>query len=80
MNHTFQIQALEQGKVIERIVFMNPPENLGSMGVFISSVLLSFGGFLAVLFSSLRNSRCSTVDCLCFKCDRENLVSTDGTV
>tara|TARA_R100001163_G_C4914792_1_gene97527 strand:- start:112 stop:348 length:237 start_codon:yes stop_codon:yes gene_type:complete len=50
-------------------------ENLGTIGVFASSLLLSLGGFFAMIFTGLKNSRCKDISCCtgCIKCTRENL-------
>ena len=47
--------------------------NLGEIGVFISSVLLSLGGMVAVVFASCRQSRCKKIEMCGIVCDRENL-------
>lgn len=46
-------------------------EDLTSIGVFISGILLSIGGLVAILFSSFKASRCITIDCGCSKCTRK---------
>ena len=47
--------------------------NYTELGIFISGILLSCGGFLALLLGNIRRSNCKEVNCLCFKCKRENL-------
>ena len=48
-------------------------EDLGSISVFISAVLLSLGGCFSIVFAHLRKSNCRIIDCCCFKLQRENL-------
>jgi len=55
-------------------------ENLGTIGVFASSLLLSLGGCIAVVFSSLRQSRCKNISCCGVSCQRENLQAPEITV
>ncbi len=48
--------------------------NLTDLGIFLSSLLLSISGLLAVLCSSLRKSNCSTIKCCkCMEIERTNL-------
>ena len=61
-NFTFAAQEI----VIER-----PKENLTTWGIFLSSLLLSCGGFIAILFDSIKKSRCKTIDCGISKCTRD---------
>ena len=46
-------------------------ENLGTISVFISAILLSCGGFIAMLFSSMKASRCVNIDCCGISCKRK---------
>ena len=46
-------------------------ENLGTISVFISAILLSCGGFIAMLFSSMKSSRCVNIDCCGISCKRK---------
>ena len=64
------------------VIYVNTgmKENLGTLGVFLSSLLLSLGGCIAVVFSSFRQSRCKNISCCGLKCDRENIPSADLTV
>lgn len=49
-------------------------EGLTGLGIFLSSLLLSISGLLAVLCSSLRKSNCSTIKCgNCCEVQRNNL-------
>ena len=50
---------------------INNKENLGTISVFISAILLSCGGFIAMMFSSLRSSRCVDVNCCGITCKRK---------
>ena len=47
--------------------------NYTELGVFISGILLSCGGFLALVLGNIRRSNCKEVDFMCIKCKRENL-------
>jgi hypothetical protein len=40
----------------------NNNESLTELGIFISSLLLSLGGCIAVCFTALRNSRCREIN------------------
>ena len=42
----------------------------GSISVFICSILLSFGGFISIIASSCRRSRCTELGCCGSKCLR----------
>lgn len=55
------------------IIYPNREEDLTTMGIFISSLLLSIGGLLALTSEACRRSRCSKLDLCCIKCDREVL-------
>ena len=49
-------------------------EGLTGLGIFLSSLLLSISGLIAVLCSSLRKSNCSTIKCgSCCEVQRSNL-------
>jgi hypothetical protein len=47
--------------------------NYTELGIFISGIILSVGGFLALLLTNIRKSNCSQINCGCFSCSRENL-------
>lgn len=47
------------------------PYDLGEISVFISAVLLSLGGFIAIIGSNIRRSRCSNIICGSTKCKRD---------
>jgi hypothetical protein len=38
-------------------------DKLSSLGVFISSILLSAGGLFAIIFAWINKSRCSSIKC-----------------
>ena len=62
---------------------IHPPEHqedLSTMGVFISSTLLSLGGCLSIIFAHLRRSNCSVIDFGCCKIQRENLNINDDVL
>jgi len=46
-------------------------DTYGSLSVFISSLLLSLGGFIGIILSQLHKSRCSKISCCGIKCSRE---------
>lgn len=54
-------------------------DDYGSLSVFISSLLLSLGGFIGIILSQLHKSRCSQISCCGFKCKRD-VVSEDNVV
>lgn len=48
--------------------------NLTDLGVFISGIILSCGGLLALIGSQCRNSKCKKITIgKCIKLDRENI-------
>jgi hypothetical protein len=46
-------------------------ENLGTISVFVSAVLLSLGGFIAIVMQNVRKSRCTSISCGISKCSRK---------
>ena len=46
-------------------------DKLSSLGVFISSILLSAGGLFAIIFAWINKSRCSKIRCGSLECERE---------
>lgn len=38
---------------------------------FILGCIGALGGLITITFSAIRKSRCSDINCLCFKCKRE---------
>lgn len=55
-------------------------ENLGTISVFISAILLSCGGFIAMLFSSMKASRCVDINCCGMTCKRKILEEDNNEV
>ena len=53
------------------VITIKQGTDLNLIGIFISSLLLSLSGFLAVLFSGLRNSRCNKIKCMGSNCTRD---------
>ena len=51
--------------------------NYTELGIFISGLILSLGGCIAVVCSQLRKSNCSYIKCFCLRCDREDLDISD---
>ncbi len=45
-------------------------DKLSSLGVFISSILLSAGGLFAIIFAWINKSRCSKIRCGSLECER----------
>lgn len=61
MNYTYDEYYIESTKTC----------NLGELSVFICSILLSFGGFVSIIASSVRRSRCQDINCCgIFNCKR----------
>jgi len=55
--------------------------NLGELSVFICSILLSFGGFISIIASSIRRSRCKNITCCgLFNCDRDIVDDADPAI
>jgi len=55
--------------------------DLGELSVFICSILLSFGGFISIIASSIRRSRCKNVVCCgLFNCDRDVVDDADPAI
>jgi len=46
-------------------------DKLSSLGVFISSILLSAGGLFAIIFAWINKSRCRSIKCGNLECERE---------
>ena len=46
-------------------------DDYGSLAVFISSILLSAGGFLGIIISAIHSSRCTSINILGSKCTRK---------
>ena len=59
--------------VSSNVIYMENknPYDLGEISVFISAVLLSFGGCIAIVASNIRRSRCISIDCGISKCSRK---------
>ena len=53
------------------VITIKQGSDLNLIGIFISSLLLSLSGLLAVLFSGLRNSRCNKIKCMGSSCTRD---------
>jgi len=51
-------------------------DDYGSLAVFISSILLSAGGFLGIIISAIHTSRCTSISIFGSKCTR-SLPSTN---
>ncbi|MFT4803260.1 MAG: hypothetical protein ACI9YE_000452 [Psychroserpens sp.] len=54
--------------------------NLGEIGVFVSGFLLSIGGCIAIVASSIRRSRCVSINCFCLKCLRNPVIDVEPSV
>lgn len=56
----------------EPIVFtINQGESLTTWGIFISSILLSSGAFIAQVLAQIQKSKCSKINCGITSCVRE---------
>lgn len=56
----------------EPIVFtITQGENLTTWGIFISSILLSGGAFIAQILGQIQKSKCSKINCGVSSCVRE---------
>ena len=51
----------------------NPPINYTELGIFISGLILSVGGFCSLMLGNCRKSNCSSIQCGCIKIERNNL-------
>jgi hypothetical protein len=63
---------------LERHLIANP--NIGEIGVFVSGFLLSLGGCIAIMASSIRRSRCNSISFLGFRCVRTPVDDPDPAV
>ena len=50
---------------------LDQSENLTTIGIFVSSLLLSLGGCIAVILSEVRKSRCMEINCAGGSCVRD---------
>jgi len=50
---------------------MDQKESLTTIGIFVSSLLLSLGGCIAVILSEVRKSRCMKINCAGVNCVRD---------
>jgi len=53
------------------IIDITQGENLTTWGIFISSILLSGGAFIAQVLSQIQKSKCSKINCGFTSCVRE---------
>ena len=60
------------------IIYPNREEDLTTKAIFISSLLLSIGGLIALTSEACRRSRCTKLDLCCVKCDREILPADEA--
>lgn len=57
----------------DKTIVINVEDGLTGLGIFLSSLLLSISGLIAVICSSLRKSNCSSIKCgRCIELKREN--------
>lgn len=67
MNNTFDSLDLNSPPII-----YEPQESLTTWGIFLSSLILSLSGGIAVVMSSIKQSRCSKINGCCgLTCTRE---------
>ena len=66
------ISSVTEGLRDQTIHFqMDQSENLTTIGIFVSSLLLSLGGCLALVIGELRKSRCTSLKCGQTSCVRD---------
>lgn len=68
MNYSFANMEVEQSPDRINIEYK---DDYGSLAVFISSILLSAGGFLGIIISAIHSSRCTSISILGSKCTRK---------
>jgi hypothetical protein len=68
MNQTYQITNNPNEPLIFTIT---QGENLTTWGIFISSILLSSGAFIAQVLAQIQKSKCSRINCGITTCVRE---------
>lgn len=51
-------------------IYVHKTEDLSTIGVFVGGLLLGLGGFISILFTHFRTSRCITIEACGFKCKR----------
>tara|TARA_R110000787_G_scaffold286179_1_gene403582 strand:- start:751 stop:975 length:225 start_codon:yes stop_codon:yes gene_type:complete len=51
----------------------DPGINYTELGIFISGIILSTGGFIALILSNCRKSNCAKISCGCIEITRSNL-------
>ena len=68
MNQTYQIMNEPNTPILFNI---NQTENLTTWGIFISSILLSGGAFIAQVLAQIQKSKCSKINCGITSCVRE---------
>lgn len=72
-NYTIDNQSHSAPNTNQEIV-IQIEDGLTGLGIFLSSLLLSISGLIAVICSSLRKSNCSTIKCgSCCELHRNNL-------
>jgi len=68
MNQTYQIMNDPNQPIVFTIT---QGENLTTWGIFISSILLSSGAFIAQVLAQIQKSKCSKINCGFTSCVRE---------
>jgi hypothetical protein len=68
MNLTYQIMNNPNEPII---IDINRGESLTEWGIFISSILLSGGAFIAQVLAQIQKSKCSKINCGVTSCVRE---------
>ena len=70
-NNTLSTLEFNPDKAVINIDVPEQKENLTTWSIFLSSLLLSIGGLISMVMSSIRNSKCKNVKCCGFGCDRD---------
>lgn len=62
--------SVSANSVDPNVFIYEPNENLSSIGIFASSIILSTGAFISQIISTLQKSKCSQIKCLGSNCVR----------
>jgi len=62
--------SISANSVDPNVFIYEPNENLSSIGIFASSIILSCGAFISQILSTIQKSKCSKIKCLGSNCIR----------